>query len=44
MQDVSFQYLKMFFEPDDAKLESIRVKYSSGAYAESATLCAGLES
>ena len=28
--DVSFQYLKMFFEPDDAKLESIRVKYSSG--------------
>ncbi len=29
--DVSFQYLKMFFEPDDAKLEDIRKKYSSGS-------------
>ena len=28
--DVSFQYLKMFFEPDDKKLEKIRKDYSSG--------------
>jgi len=28
--DVSFQYLRMFFEPDDEKLEDIRKKYESG--------------
>jgi len=28
--DVSFQYLKMFFEPDDAKLKSIEISYRSG--------------
>lgn len=28
--DVSFQYLKMFFEPDDKKLEEIYKKYKSG--------------
>ncbi|MFA5060770.1 MAG: tryptophan--tRNA ligase [Candidatus Pacearchaeota archaeon] len=28
--DVSFQYLKMFFEPDDNKLEEIKKKYESG--------------
>lgn len=28
--DVSFQYLKMFFEPDDDKLEEIKRKYESG--------------
>ncbi len=28
--DVSFQYLKMFFEPDDKKLEEIYTKYKSG--------------
>jgi len=28
--DVSFQYLKMFFEPDDKKLEKIRQDYKSG--------------
>lgn len=28
--DVSFQYLRMFFEPDDARLESIRDDYISG--------------
>ncbi len=28
--DVSYQYLRMFFEPDDAKLESIRDDYASG--------------
>ncbi|MFA4960280.1 MAG: tryptophan--tRNA ligase [Candidatus Pacearchaeota archaeon] len=28
--DVSFQYLKMFFEPDDNKLEEIKTKYESG--------------
>ncbi len=28
--DVSFQYLRMFFEPDDKKLEEIRQKYKSG--------------
>ena len=28
--DVSFQYLKMFFEPDDKKLAEIREKYESG--------------
>ncbi|MDP2947089.1 MAG: tryptophan--tRNA ligase [Nanoarchaeota archaeon] len=28
--DVSFQYLKMFFEPDDKKLEEIKQKYESG--------------
>ena len=28
--DVSFQYLKYLFEPDDAKLEKIRKDYSSG--------------
>ena len=28
--DVSFQYLRMFFEPDDKKLEKIRQDYKSG--------------
>ncbi len=28
--DVSFQYLKMFFEPDDKKLNDIEKKYKSG--------------
>lgn len=28
--DVSFQYLKMLFEPDDEKLEEIKKKYESG--------------
>jgi len=28
--DVSFQYLKMFFEPDDEKLEKIEKEYKSG--------------
>ncbi len=28
--DVSFQYLKMFFEPDDEKLAEIKRKYKSG--------------
>ena len=28
--DVSYQYLRMFFEPDDARLEKIRAEYSSG--------------
>jgi tryptophanyl-tRNA synthetase len=28
--DVSFQYLKMFFEPSDKKLEDIKKKYESG--------------
>ncbi len=28
--DVSFQYLKMFFEPDDEKLKDIEKKYKSG--------------
>ena len=28
--DVSFQYLKMFFEEDDKKLEEIETKYKSG--------------
>jgi len=28
--DVSFQYLRMFFEPDDKKLEEIYRKYKSG--------------
>jgi tryptophanyl-tRNA synthetase len=28
--DVSFQYLKMFFEPDDKKLEKIEKDYKSG--------------
>ena len=28
--DVSFQYLKIFFEPDDKKLEDIKQKYESG--------------
>ena len=28
--DVSFQYLKMFFEPDDAKLKKIEADYRSG--------------
>jgi len=28
--DVSFQYLKIFFEPDDKKLEEIEKKYRSG--------------
>lgn len=28
--DVSFQYLRMFFEPDDAALERIRKEYASG--------------
>ena len=28
--DVSFQYLRMFFEPDDARLGSIRDDYTSG--------------
>lgn len=28
--DVSFQYLRMFFEPDDKKLEKIRNDYKSG--------------
>jgi tryptophanyl-tRNA synthetase len=28
--DVSFQYLKMFFEPDDKKLEKIYSDYKSG--------------
>lgn len=28
--DVSFQYLKMFFEPDDAKLKKIEQDYKSG--------------
>ena len=28
--DVSFQYLRMFFEPDDKKLEDIYEKYKSG--------------
>lgn len=28
--DVSFQYLKMFFEPDDSKLEKIEKDYRSG--------------
>ncbi len=28
--DVSFQYLRFFFEPDDAKLEEIYRKYKSG--------------
>jgi len=28
--DVSFQYLKMFFEPDDSKLEKIEADYRSG--------------
>jgi len=28
--DVSFQYLKMMFEPDDAKLEKIKKDYRSG--------------
>jgi len=29
--DVSFQYLKMFFEPDDSKLAKIESDYKSGA-------------
>lgn len=29
-KDVSFQYLKMFFEPDDAKLKKIEENYRSG--------------
>lgn len=29
--DVSYQYLRTFFEPDDAQLEKIRVAYSGGA-------------
>jgi tryptophanyl-tRNA synthetase len=29
-KDVSFQYLKMFFEPNDKKLDEIRSKYESG--------------
>ena len=29
-KDVSFQYLRMFFEPDDKKLEDIYRKYKSG--------------
>ena len=29
--DVSFQYLRMFFEPDDSRLEKIREQYSSGS-------------
>ncbi|MBU2503483.1 MAG: tryptophan--tRNA ligase [Nanoarchaeota archaeon] len=29
-KDVSFQYLKMFFEPDDKKLEKIEKDYRSG--------------
>ncbi len=28
--DVSFQYLRMFFEPDDKKLENIRQNYQNG--------------
>ncbi len=28
--DISFQYLKMFFEPDDAKLKKIEQDYKSG--------------
>ncbi|HZD12255.1 MAG TPA: hypothetical protein VE177_01885, partial [Candidatus Binatus sp.] len=28
--DVSFQWLFMFFEPDDAKLEEIRQEYMNG--------------
>lgn len=28
--DVSFQYLKMFFEPDEKKLEEIKIKYEKG--------------
>ena len=28
--DVSFQYLKMFFEPDDKRLEKIEAMYKSG--------------
>ena len=28
--DVSFQYLKMFFEPDDKKLQKIHDDYKSG--------------
>lgn len=28
--DVSYQYLRMFFEPDDSKLQKIRDDYSSG--------------
>ena len=28
--DVSYQYLKMFFEPDDRKLEQIKSEYKSG--------------
>ena len=28
--DVSYQYLRMFFEPDDAKLQKIHDEYSSG--------------
>ena len=28
--DVSFQYLRMFFEPDDAKLKKIYDGYKSG--------------
>jgi tryptophanyl-tRNA synthetase len=28
--DVSFQYLRMFFEPDDKKLEQIEKDYRSG--------------
>ena len=29
-KDVSFQYLRFFFEPDDKKLKKIRENYSSG--------------
>lgn len=29
--DISYQYLRMFFEPDDAKLEEIRASYASGS-------------
>jgi len=29
--DVSYQYLRMFFEPDDARLAEIREAYSSGS-------------
>lgn len=28
--DIAYQYLRMFFEPDDAKLEEIRADYASG--------------
>lgn len=33
--DVSFQYLKMFFEPDDKKLEKIHHDYKSGKLSTS---------